>query len=365
MVLKKSLYHSDIFKPAQTYAVLLKAKDGGNSGGSTVLRITIEDVNDHVPVFDSKYYNAVVVESSPRGTHVTSVHASDEDGGPAGSLTYRLFNPPRQIQLLFALDNKTGEITLKSNLLDREKTPKLQFIVAAVDSSDRPLSSTAQVVVDVFDINDNSPTISKLSGSMKVLENSMVDTLVNAVEVNDLDDGANGNVLCYLDGDDTDNFISIQNVGRFTINVAKILDVEKTPDINFTLICRDNPILLNTSLTSSQSIVVTVIDVNDNVPQFERNDYIFSLKENSPSGIFVGTIKATDLDQGDNGAVTYRLINDSTLYFFMEPNIGTIRSKVSFDREHSVCYLTLIVEASDHGDPSLTNTTTVIVIVDD
>ena len=54
----------------------------------------------------------------------------------------------------------------------------------------------------------------------------------------------------------------------------------------------------------SQGIVlVTVVDVNDNSPVFENDVYGFRVNEGEEEGATVGTVRATDQDQGENGRV--------------------------------------------------------------
>ena len=57
---------------------------------SATVVITINDVNDHAPVFSQKIYRATMSESYPKGASVTSVSATDKDIGLNAQLTYSL-----------------------------------------------------------------------------------------------------------------------------------------------------------------------------------------------------------------------------------------------------------------------------------
>lgn len=54
-------------------------------------------------------------------------------------------------------------------------------------------------------------------------------------------------------------------------------------------------------------VLITVLDINDFRPQFSKSQFSTSVYENEPSGTSVITMTATDLDEGDNGVVTYSI----------------------------------------------------------
>lgn len=61
-----------------------------------------------------------------------------------------------------------------------------------------------------------------------------------------------------------------------------------------------------TSLLSLK-VLITVLDINDFRPQFAKQQFGTSMYENEPAGTSVITLTATDLDEGDNGVVTYSI----------------------------------------------------------
>lgn len=54
-------------------------------------------------------------------------------------------------------------------------------------------------------------------------------------------------------------------------------------------------------------VLITVLDINDVRPQFSKSLFSTSVYENEPAGTSVITMSATDLDEGDNGVVTYSI----------------------------------------------------------
>lgn len=54
-------------------------------------------------------------------------------------------------------------------------------------------------------------------------------------------------------------------------------------------------------------VLITVLDINDYRPQFAKKQFSTSVYENEPAGTSVITMTATDLDEGDNGIMTYNI----------------------------------------------------------
>lgn len=65
--------------------------------------------------------------------------------------------------------------------------------------------------------------------------------------------------------------------------------------------------LMNTLFVFICQVLITVLDINDCRPQFAKKQFSTSVYENEPSGTSVITMTATDLDEGDNGIVTYNI----------------------------------------------------------
>lgn len=71
----------------------------------------------------------------------------------------------------------------------------------------------------------------------------------------------------------------------------------------FTLVAEDG----ETSNRGIAIFTVTITDVNDNYPQFTRNEYHFRVREDAITSVAIGTVEATDLDSGFNSKIEYRL----------------------------------------------------------
>lgn len=92
-----------------------------------------------------------------------------------------------------------------------------------------------------------------------------------------------------------------------TVTLKKQLDYESNHEVSFTVIATDSASPPSSVLTSTATVSVSLIDINDNTPQFLPHPTQYSVEENAPNGTFVGNITATDRDSGRFGEITYSL----------------------------------------------------------
>ncbi|XP_026686554.1 cadherin-related tumor suppressor-like, partial [Diaphorina citri] len=92
------------------YLLTLQAMDSGNPplSGTGIVRILVQDVNDHSPEFERQSYSASVSENLPAGSSVIQLNASDKDDGLNAKIRYSLLgeNIDR-----FHVDSDTGLVT--------------------------------------------------------------------------------------------------------------------------------------------------------------------------------------------------------------------------------------------------------------
>uniref|UniRef100_A0A3B4GSI7 Cadherin domain-containing protein n=1 Tax=Pundamilia nyererei TaxID=303518 RepID=A0A3B4GSI7_9CICH len=175
----------------QHILLLLTALDGGQPRMSGTMQITVNvlDANDNAPVFTKPVYKATITENSPAGTSVITVRASDKDGGSNGEISYAISNSKRRLSDLFQIDRKTGEVIVIGQI-DYEKTKLFQIDIEATDNGG--LSDSSKILLDVTDVNDNSPQLKILSKSDAILEDSPESTVIAMLSVNDPDSDRNG-----------------------------------------------------------------------------------------------------------------------------------------------------------------------------
>lgn len=82
------------------------------------------------------------------------------------------------------------------------------------------------------------------------------------------------------------------------------MDYENNHVVSFTVTATDSG---SPALTSTATVSVSLIDINDNTPVFQPHATQYSIEENSPNGTVVGSIIATDQDSGRFGDIFYTL----------------------------------------------------------
>lgn len=82
--------------------------------------------------------------------------------------------------------------------------------------------------------------------------------------------------------------------------------------------------------------VFSVVDINDNQPEFEVDLYNISIVENLPNGFSVLQVNALDRDQGENALFFYKIFKeDPPGAFSVEPQTGwmTVKNQSLLNRE--------------------------------
>ncbi|XP_055799129.1 protocadherin gamma-A11-like isoform X29 [Salvelinus fontinalis] len=349
----------------QEVTLLLSAVDGGTPqrSGTVVIHVTVLDANDNVPTFSQNIYKVRIPENAPLGTVVVTVSATDVDEGQNGEVMY-VFGPISvELNELFSLDPKTGDISL-SGQIDFEKESVYEISIQAQDSLG--LTSFANVVIEITDVNDNAPVISLKSLTNPIPENVLPGTEVGIINVQDKDSEGNRQVRC-----------SIQQNVPFKLNpsIKNYYSLVTTVELDREIILGYNVTITATDegtppLSASKTIHLSVSDVNDNPPAFEEQSYSAYVTENNKPGSSMCSVTARDPDWRQNGTVVYSLlpseINGVPVSSFLSINgdTGVIHAARAFDYEQFGNFKFHVV-ARDNGSPPLNSNVTVSVFITD
>ncbi|CAH3873347.1 unnamed protein product [Pieris brassicae] len=334
-----------------TYLLNVRAANGNTASyDQTQVQVTLEDVNDNVPGFGTSSVKVSVAESAAVGSVVYAARAIDEDEGKNGLVTYTLLSATGPMNT-FAVNSQHGLVTLLRPL-DYENLVRHTLVISAKDSGSPQLADNLTLVVDVQDVNDNPPVFEHDTYSANVLESDAINTKILEIQAIDKDTGNNARITYRIHNN---TYFKVQSSTGW-VQLAKELDRESIPQHNMTIIASDNGI---PPLSATVSLIVNVLDANDNDPVFSQANYEFQVEENRKAGAFVGKIAATDADLGDNAAVRYSLFPTNTS-FVVNPVTGIITTKEMLDREFKHTY-SLFAEAKDQG--SLPRSTRVPVII--
>lgn len=233
--------------------------------------IILLDVNDNPPTFLSPRLT-YIPENTPIDTVVFTAQATDPDSGPNSYVEYALLSPAGSA---FSIGTVDAAVRLTGEL-DREAVSNYTLTVLATDKGQPALSSSADVVVVVLDINDNSPAFAQALYRVETGEDTLTGTDVVQVSAADADEGTNGQVRYgILDGNADQDFRIDSVTGAVT--VAKPLDREKTATYLLTVQAADRG---STPRTDTSTVSIVLLDSNDFVPTFELSPYSINVPEN-------------------------------------------------------------------------------------
>ncbi|XP_047630707.1 protocadherin alpha-9-like, partial [Phacochoerus africanus] len=329
------------------------------------VEVEVRDINDNPPVFPGTQKNLFIAESRPLDSRFPLEGASDADIGQNALLTYRLSSND-----YFSLDVPAGdqEVTplglVLRKPLDREESPELHLVLTATDGGKPELTGTVQVLVKVLDANDNAPAFDRTLYAVKLPENVPNGTLVMKLNASDLDEGSNGDIIYSFSSDLSPGLKSKFSIDPLSgeITVTGPIDFEERKAYKIRVEATDKGL---PPLAGHCTVLVEVVDANDNAPEVTIKTLWLPVKEDAQLGTIIALISVIDRDSGANGQVTcslapqvpFKLVSTFKNYYSLVLD-GTL------DRE-SVASYELVVTARDGGSPSLWATASVSVEVGD
>ncbi|KAF3693896.1 Protocadherin alpha-C2 [Channa argus] len=309
---------------------------------------------------NKKYFDVnVKTESTVPGGKFGFIGASDLDVGKNSVNTYKL--SPNDY---FSLETHKGREGVSAKLvlqkaLDRETQDSIKLTVTAIDGGNPAKSGSSQITINVLDINDNAPVFSTSLYKARIYENLPivkedveVGTAIALVSVLDKDSGKNGAVKAVI-ANDVPFKLETNYKNYYSLIVNGLLDRETTGRYNVTIVATDEG---TSPLSNTHIITVHVSDVNDNPPLFSESLYIVYVTENSRVGTVIKTVTATDADVNQNGHPKGNNL------FRIGTSTGEIRTKRRMS-DNDLKTHPLVVLVSDNGEPSLSATVSIDVVV--
>lgn len=231
---------------------------------------------------------------------------------------------------------------------------------------DRP-QRVFHVEVEVTDINDNAPRFPNAYKNVSIAElTTMPGTRFPLEGASDVDIGSNAQ-LSYTLSPSEHFALDVQrgeeNLESLFLVLTKPLDRESLSEHRLVLTASDGG---RPALTGAVQLVISVLDANDNAPQFNQSVYKVQLPEDAAEGTLVARVTATDPDEGINQEFSYSIGNTVPASqrdtFIIDPRTGEIRLRGLLDYE-VVRLCELQIEARDNGFPPLSGHCKVVVQV--
>ncbi|MEE6478636.1 hypothetical protein FKM82_011911, partial [Ascaphus truei] len=354
------------FEQCNFYELSIRAKDKGTPAleGRCFIQVEVEDANDNAPeIIFSSMINEVP-ENAALGTAVGFLSVRDRDSGKNGEVYLEVSS-----NLPFEFKPFKNHYSLVTNeILDREKISQYIIQLIATDLGSPPLHTETTIILNVSDINDNSPVFLESVYNAFIKENNEPGSLLCTVSAFDPDEGVNSNLIYSLfenqiDGSSISSFVYI-NPTNGNLYAQRSFDYENIQVFQITVRVEDSGF---PKQFSNVSIIIFVLDTNDNIPTIlypeHSTDLITQEKipKSASTGYLVTKVSAVDLDSGHNAWLVFSLkeATDSTL-FRVSAYTGEIRT-IRVLQETDNTEQRLVILISDHGEPSLSTTVTILV----
>ncbi|XP_038556212.1 cadherin-related family member 2 isoform X1 [Micropterus salmoides] len=287
------------------FSATLQARDTDEKPGTTVLEIILTDINDQPPVISRDSYREFVNEG---GQLELKIEASDADdpGTENSQIVFGIV--PSRYSDNFTIDPNTGMLRNKGEL-DREAIdPKLdgriELNITATDKGIPPLSSMVTVIINVEDINDNSPQFKASFYNFTVKEGEK-GAFVGSVYAEDLDQTSTHNRISFSIVNGSFGSFMIRTFAEGRGYRGKI-NVDQDIELNYESTHKQFRLLVEAADLEQKKaevmVQVNVLDVNDERPEFKPTKPV-TVKENTNINGAVG--KFTGYDKDGNHSLVY------------------------------------------------------------
>uniref|UniRef100_A0A8C9XGK1 Cadherin domain-containing protein n=1 Tax=Sander lucioperca TaxID=283035 RepID=A0A8C9XGK1_SANLU len=357
------------YETSTSFEIRVKAKDGLGLSSYAKVIISITDVNDNAPVVNLKSLTNSIPEDTLPGTEVGIINVQDRDSENNRQVRCSIQqNVP--FKLVPSIKNYYSLVT--TGQLDRELVSDYNITITATDEGSPPLSSSKTVQLSVADINDNPPVFEEQSYSAYVTENNKPGSTLCSVTARDPDWRQNGTVIYSLlpgevNGAPVSSYLSV-NGDTGVIHAVRSFDYEQFRSFKVHVMARDNG---SPPLSSNVTVSVFISDVNDNSPQIlypapEGNSFMTELVPKAAhGGSLVSKVIAVDADSGQNAWLSYHIVKSTDPGLFtIGLHSGEIRTQRDISESDSMKQ-NLIVAVKDNGQPSLSATCSMYLLISD
>ncbi|KAK2908823.1 hypothetical protein Q8A67_004660 [Cirrhinus molitorella] len=336
-----------------TFDLLIKAEDQDGLSSQTFVHIDVEDVNDNAPVFSpEKYVTSVSIHAQP-GNELLSIFASDRDSGNNGKITYELL--PGDSASLFTVDQSTGSVYLNASL-SQLRSSSVKLSVSAQDGGGVSAVYPANITVNILQSDQPPALFQKAHYTFSISEDAPVGSFVGGVQA--VTPANSVEVVSYIiSSGDPQGLFSIDSHSGI-ITTGQPLDHESLSYVILNIQFHMGTL----PIYSSAQVNISITDVNDNPPVFQKTSEHITISHNTPPGTPLFIAHAHDADSGPNGRIHYLLHPESHL-FSIHPHLGTLMLNGDLSEDSSQRYELNIV-AEDKGHPSLSSTLHLVIEMD-
>ncbi|XP_063784920.1 protocadherin gamma-B1-like isoform X42 [Pseudophryne corroboree] len=356
------------FELTNNYEISVQAKDGGGHAARCKVLVEVIDENDNVPDISISSLSSPIPEDSAPGTVIALIKVHDKDSGANGEVDCKIIEETT-FNLMLSSDRYYRIVTTGS--LDREKVSSYNITIAATDRGSPPLSSRRTIRLEISDVNDNPPIFMKSTYVAYVPENNLPGASIYSVQASDPDTGDNAKIIYSISSTNTkdlpvSSYLSI-NIETGVLYAQRSFDYEQHKEFLIQITARDNG---SPSLSSNATLIIRIVDQNDNAPKIlypsadSGGPAVFEMVPfASEQGSLITKVVAVDADSGHNAWLSYHFIQMSEpSHFTISQHTGEIRTSRVF-HEKDILNHKVVVMVKDNGDPSLSATVTINLLI--
>ena len=342
----------------ENYVILVTANDTGNPSriSTTLVTITATDVNDNIPEFVQRNFTVNISEASVLGTNIVCLSTTDPDSMRHSETTYSITNG----NVNDTFDVTAEGVVVLQKQLDRETVELYNLtIVAGNSGAIVPQSRVpAIVIINIVDVNDNSPVFQKLNYSFTVPENVTERYFVGSVTASDRDSYDNAHISYSIP--------SLRDHDKFGINTSTgeiytngVLDYETAENYAILVEAHDSghPPRMAVALVN-----IAITDVNDNSPEFVDRYLQVNVSEASTVGTQIVCLPTTDRDSLQHARTSFNISKGNINDTFSVTDEGVVILQRHLDRE-TISIYNLTIDAADLNSSQLKSDKSAVVII--
>ncbi|XP_066053564.1 protocadherin gamma-B5-like [Chamaea fasciata] len=371
-----TLQESLDFEDTRTFSLAVEATDGGGLVAHCKVEVEVLDVNDNPPEITVLSLSSPVPEDAPSGTVVALLNVRDPDSGENGQVSCELSG---EAPLSIVASPGGSYKVVTASALDREQAAEHRVTVVARDRGRPALRSSAELVLEVSDVNDNAPVFEEAAYSAYVAENNAAGALVLRVQARDADAGANGRVSYWLAGGSAGAAGAAPPVSvearSGALYAQRSFDYERCREFAVEVRAQDGGA---PARSSTATVRVFVLDRNDNAPRVlwpaagagaaapgeaAAATPFEVVPRSAEAGYLVAKVVAVDADAGRNAWLSYELVQASEPALFrVGLHSGEVRTARAVS-ERDAAKQRVVAVVKDHGQPALSATATLHVVL--
>ena len=325
-----------------SFHLMVNVTDGGLPQLWAIVNVSISvmPVTSNIQLATIK--RGEILENVPIGHSILYANSTSR----SKQVTYQLVSS--QDSTKFSVNTTTGEVTTKDTF-DYETKRAYLFQVIVMDAMAN-MTGRSQVLINVLDVNDNTPVLNSASLTYNISEATRIDSVITSIKFTDADSMTNGQVDFTLVGGDGVGTFKVSSTGYVTLNGSLDYRLKN----HYTLLIkgedRGTPYTLHSNITININVFKANVDFN--VLVFNQSYYHGCVNENQAHLNFI-TVYAINQNPIVGTTVTYSFVAGTpaeiTSIFTLNSSTGALSSTNALDYEKRTSYEIVVVATNNEG----------------